>query len=317
MSNTVNPLVSILMPAYNSEEFISQAIDSVLNQTYATWELIIADDGSKDETRKIINSYSDERIKCFHNNENKGYLKTWNRLISKANGEFITFLDSDDTCPNTRLELLLKAFDDNPTIGVVGSNFSYTDLNNKVTATSDFALSHEVVYNNLPNKYNFIGSALMIKREVYEKVGGYNEFFNRIGAEDHYWMFLIMEQFEFINVPQVLYFYRFNPHSVMGDLSENSEKLVVDKLLRHLFNERKEKGSDSLENARIDELKKWLKKELSKVGEYKHQQLNFIAKRRYYEGHKELALKALRKAILLAPYKINYIKDYFYFKRSK
>tara|TARA_B100000963_G_scaffold357034_1_gene378356 strand:+ start:81 stop:392 length:312 start_codon:yes stop_codon:yes gene_type:complete len=103
----------------------------------------------------------------------------------------------------------------------------------------------------------------------------------------------------------------------MGDLSQNSEKLVVDKLLCHLFNERKEKGSDSLENGRKDELKKWLENELSKIGAYKHQQLYFIAKRRFYEGHKKLALKALRRAILLAPYKINYIKDYFYFKRNK
>lgn len=94
----IDGLVSIIMPAYNAEKYISESIESVLVQTYKNWELIIVDDGSQDETKNIIQLYAnrDERIKCIFLNINQGVANARNIAIQNANGRFLAFLDSDD-----------------------------------------------------------------------------------------------------------------------------------------------------------------------------------------------------------------------------
>ena len=91
-------LVSVIMPAYNSEAFISEAIRSVIQQTYQNWELLVIDDASSDSTLKLIQKYSenDNRIKVFKNSANLGTHKARNRGIKAAEGDFIAFLDADD-----------------------------------------------------------------------------------------------------------------------------------------------------------------------------------------------------------------------------
>lgn len=91
-------LVSVIMPAYNCENFIKFSLDSVLAQVYENWELIIVDDCSTDNTKEIINSYmkKDKRIKYYRLNENSGAAIARNKAVEKAKGEFIAFLDSDD-----------------------------------------------------------------------------------------------------------------------------------------------------------------------------------------------------------------------------
>lgn len=92
------PLVSVIMPAYNSEEYISASINSVINQTYQNWELIVIDDGSKDRTIECIRNLQkgDSRICLYKNEHNIGVSKTRNKGVKIAKGEWIAFLDSDD-----------------------------------------------------------------------------------------------------------------------------------------------------------------------------------------------------------------------------
>lgn len=97
-------LVSIVMPSYNSEEYIKASIESVLNQTYSKWELLIVDDCSTDETVEIINSFKDERIKFFQNEANSGAAVSRNKALREAKGQWIAFLDSDDLWLPTKLE---------------------------------------------------------------------------------------------------------------------------------------------------------------------------------------------------------------------
>ena len=116
-------LVSIIMPAYNSEKFIRDGIESVLSQSYKNWELLIVNDCSQDNTARIVNEYSvtDNRIKLFHNEKNSGPAITRNNAINRAKGRFIAFLDSDDIwLPEkltTQIGLMLKE----------GYSFTYTD----------------------------------------------------------------------------------------------------------------------------------------------------------------------------------------------
>lgn len=135
LSNT--PLVSIIIPAYNAEKFIGQTIESVLKQTYSNWELIIVNDGSKDNTQKIIERYSlgDKRISSIIKS-NTGVSDTRNKGIEKAKGEFIALLDADDVWLPANLEKKITVLEKNEAIDFVYSNMLQgdKDLLNQIQA---------------------------------------------------------------------------------------------------------------------------------------------------------------------------------------
>lgn len=109
----VDGLVSIIMPSWNTARFIRESIDSVRNQTYTNWELLIVDDCSTDNTDEIVASYSDERIRYFKNEKNSGAALTRNRAMREARGEWIAFLDSDDLWTTEKLERQLQFMKEN------------------------------------------------------------------------------------------------------------------------------------------------------------------------------------------------------------
>lgn len=106
-----HPLVSVMMPAYNTEKYIGAAIESVLAQTYENWELIIVDDGSTDRTYEVAESYNDPRIKLVRHEHNAGLGKARNTALRLARGKWATWLDSDDVMLPQRLERLLEEAD--------------------------------------------------------------------------------------------------------------------------------------------------------------------------------------------------------------
>lgn len=118
--------VSVLMPVYNTkEEYLREAIESVLNQTFTDFEFIIINDGSTDENvDRVIKSYNDERIKYFYQ-ENRGLPRTRNRLMDMAQGEYLALCDHDDISVPTRFEQEVKILDKNPNIGLVSGSFKF------------------------------------------------------------------------------------------------------------------------------------------------------------------------------------------------
>lgn len=112
-------LVSIIMPSWNTANYIGESIESVINQTYKNWELIIVDDNSSDDTDKVINKFKDKRIKFFKNNKNLGAALTRNRALREAKGEWIAFLDSDDLWSERKIEFQINYMNEN------GYTFSY------------------------------------------------------------------------------------------------------------------------------------------------------------------------------------------------
>lgn len=109
----MNSLVSIVMPAYNSERFIGAAIRSVLDQTYRDWELLIVDDCSTDSTREVVRSFADNRISLLLNSENSGAAMSRNKAIREAKGRWIAFLDSDDLWHPSKLEMQIGYMEKN------------------------------------------------------------------------------------------------------------------------------------------------------------------------------------------------------------
>ena len=104
----MNELVSIIMPSYNTASFISKTIESVLNQTYKNWELLVVDDCSTDGTDEIVSKYNDKRIVYLKNEKNSGAALSRNRALRNAKGKWIAFLDSDDLWHPTKLEKQIK-----------------------------------------------------------------------------------------------------------------------------------------------------------------------------------------------------------------
>ncbi|MBT5402703.1 MAG: glycosyltransferase family 2 protein [Crocinitomicaceae bacterium] len=248
-----NPLISVVMPAYNAENYIEQAISSILNQTYVNIELLIADDGSTDDTKEKINLQlaNDERVKVFHNQSNIGYLKTCNKLKALATGDYITFQDADDFSDLKRLEVLMTKMNEDSTIDVVGSNFCKVLEDGQIVSTSDHAVSHEQLVDSMPETFLFCGASFLLKREVYDNIGGYHEYFDRVGAEDFYWVYLITEKFKVEIINDALYYYRFNPNSVSATAYDKRKLFSVD-LVRFLITQRQNTGSDALTNNRLD-----------------------------------------------------------------
>lgn len=108
------PLISVNLPTFNRASFVAQAMDSVLRQTFANWELNVVDNCSTDGTWEIISSYKDSRIRTYRNEENKGMVFSWNRLVQLSRGQYVCYLADDDWFAPNRLERLLKFLQDNP-----------------------------------------------------------------------------------------------------------------------------------------------------------------------------------------------------------
>ncbi|MCR5610040.1 MAG: glycosyltransferase [Lachnospiraceae bacterium] len=117
----MNELVSIIMPSYNTANLILESIQSVLNQTYTNWELIIVDDCSTDNTEEVVKSINDDRIRFIKKEQNSGAAESRNFALREAKGRWIAFLDSDDLWKKDKLQKQIQFMEDN------GYAFSYTD----------------------------------------------------------------------------------------------------------------------------------------------------------------------------------------------
>lgn len=125
----MNELVSIIMPSYNTAQYIEASIQSVLAQTYENWELIIVDDCSSDHTDAVVASFSDQRIHYLKNETNSGAAVSRNRALQEAKGKWIAFLDSDDLWEPQKLEKQIRFMEEN------GYHFTYTDYRIQLNGT--------------------------------------------------------------------------------------------------------------------------------------------------------------------------------------
>lgn len=116
-----NPMISVVMPVYNCEKYIQEAVDSILKQTYTNFELLIIDNASTDKTIELVQKYDDDRIRILNNEKNMGLLYSLQRGVEEAKGELIARLDGDDTCLSTRFEKQIKYLRENPDVWLCGT----------------------------------------------------------------------------------------------------------------------------------------------------------------------------------------------------
>lgn len=161
-------LVSIITPSYNSEKFIKETIESVLNQTYMNWELLIVDDCSTDESPKIIKEYSkiDSRIKYLRNEKNGGPAISRNRGLDIAKGEYIAFLDSDDFWDKYKLELQINFMKKN-NLSITHSDYFFIDSSGKIIKKVE--TSNEIDYKKLLRGNQFKTMTMMMEKSFIGK----------------------------------------------------------------------------------------------------------------------------------------------------
>ena len=304
--------VSIVIPVYNASKYLKLALDSVVNQTYSNLEILIADDASTDNSKQIIESYSDSRIKLYHNLENIGYLKTCNKLFALATGDYITFQDADDISTIDRIEKQIALFDENHNVACIT-----TDCNviNSEGVFLEYRTS-EIDYSRYRTDaaYNPIicYNSMIFTREVYAKIGGYQLAFDRIGFEDYDYFFRILMQFEVANIAVPLFDYRIHESEVKRHGTNNPAKYYAYDLflyIRKYFIENNEDILD-VENhrayiAKITELEKPYLDDPTLI--LKEHTFYAINRRHYYKGFIN-AIMILRKF----PFKHGSIKHLVY-----
>jgi glycosyltransferase involved in cell wall biosynthesis len=237
--------ISVIIPAYNCEKYIQKCLNSILAQSHQNIEILIADDGSEDRTRKLIDGYSDERIKRFHNNENIGNVRTRNKLFKEATGSYYCIQDADDWSDPDRLKKQISFIQKNNLDGCLCGIKMIKD---------DRVVAHQ-------EKHHFMPATIMISEAAYKTSGGIPVLLERIIAEDNYWLNRIKEKFNIGKLDEQLYFHRSNPSSLTN--SFKLENLTAIPLIAELNRQRKESGSDWVEQNKVTEIKAFKEKLLS------------------------------------------------------
>lgn len=204
----MNSKVSVLMPAYNAEKYIAEAIESILNQTFKDFELIIINDCSTDETWNLIQKYSklDNRIKSFQNTSNLKLSKTLNRGIDLANGKYIARMDADDVSMPERLQKQFDYMEQHPDVGIIGSTMEIMNADGKIIGKRRYGLIDAQIRRNMYRYSPFCHPAIMIRKSILELAGKYDERWNP--AEDYELYFRIGKYSKFANLEDSLLRYR-------------------------------------------------------------------------------------------------------------
>jgi len=194
------PKVSIIIPTYNQSQYLEEAIESVLNQTYKNIEIIIVDDGSTDNTSEVVKSFDNKII--YIQQKNKGASGARNTGIKKANGQYIAFLDADDMWLKNKLEKQIEFIQNNPEIGLLGTGcYQMIDMS-KMIHKKIFPAKNEILQKDLI-KYNpFIQSSVMIKKDVFNHIDLYDEKFKE--SEDYDLWLRIAQKYKVANLEQSL-----------------------------------------------------------------------------------------------------------------
>lgn len=277
-------LVSVIVPVYNGELFLDRCINSVKSQTYENWEMLLVNDGSLDNSKKIIEKYtSDPRIKYFENKKNLGIAATRNRAIEYSKGSYLALLDQDDEWLPQKLEKQISLFEklDN-SYGLVYSNLSvkYSD-GRELEAKKEIEPLRDVDQNFEKLVIsNFIYSpTVMIKRDAIQKVGGFNESILWGGDDYELWL-RIGRKYLFGYIDESLSI----RHEHGKNYSQNKKKVMLETM--RLIENYKDQFSIS---------KELLRKH--KSNKYYRYGLEAIKIKRYSEG-----LSFIAKSLLISTY---------------
>ncbi|MCC3428674.1 MULTISPECIES: glycosyltransferase [unclassified Microcoleus] len=275
------PRVSVIIPAYNCEHYITRAVESAVNQTYQNWEIIVVDDGSTDNTRQTLEPYRD--VIQYVYQENQGAAKARNRACEMAKGEFLAFLDADDFFLPEKLAKQIACFEADPTLGMVQNGWLMVDETGKDIYpvmpwedTPNLDLESFVLHKSVRP------SAMMVRREWWERLGGFDHRFPPTEDLD-FALRLGLKGCKCAWLKEILTCYRQHDSNLMsgGEKVMKSMEIVMEQFF----------AQPNLPD-RI--------RQLQKAERYKS--LVWIAWRMYRDGYLPEMVECLRKSLYYTPY---------------
>lgn len=213
-----NPIVTAYIPCHNYEEYLEQAVQSVLDQTLTSWELIIIDDGSDDDSRALaeeMRARDPDRIRTVRHDEPEGLQACSNKALEMARGRYVMRLDADDYLDENALLVMVEYLDDNPDTALVYPNHFFVDEDGNILGVEQRkSPGEEDQVLDLPAH----GACTMIRKRVLKSVGGYTEVYDR---QDGYELWLkVSRRYEVGHVETPLFFYRQHGDSLTQDVEE-------------------------------------------------------------------------------------------------
>lgn len=227
------PLISVVMVNYNHDDYLEEAVLSVINQTYQNWELILVDDGSTDRSCEIIRSFKDERIKPVFLEKNSHICIATNEGFSRVKGQYIARLDSDDVWESDKLEKQMQYFKDNQDMSICFTKLKIIDENSKTVDRHDAEDLYNLYDNRQEDRYSWlrffffygnslIQSSVLMKTEVVRKIGGFNLAYMQ--AHDFEFFIRAAMWYEFGFVEEALTGYRRSMNQNSSDNPENNRR---------------------------------------------------------------------------------------------
>jgi glycosyltransferase involved in cell wall biosynthesis len=203
----MNPFVSVVLPVYNCPQYVGEAIQSILDQSFTDFELIVIDDGSTDSTPTVLRRYTDPRIRCTRQ-ENRGLAATLNRGIELARGRYIARQDQDDISLPERIRKQVAYLDAHPMCALVGVWAEIWRESNKTDRahrhpSDNSTLKFELLFNN-----PFVHSSVMLRKSALDHLGAYSTDPGRQPPEDYELWSRIAREYEVGNIPEMLHIYR-------------------------------------------------------------------------------------------------------------
>lgn len=226
---TSNSLVSIVIPAYNAAKFLPEVIQSVLNQSYQNWELLVIDDGSTDNTAELVNEYSeqDSRVHLI-SKENGGVSVARNLGAQLAKGELIAFLDSDDLWLEDKISAHVSYMTSHPQVGVSFGRVELIETDGKTTNKLtdnivDTLQPQDLFYSNP----TVTTSNLVIRKSVFQMLNGFDESMQYNEDIDLLFRLAIQDSWEIKSIDQVLVQYRLHSSGLSSTLMKMEEGWVI------------------------------------------------------------------------------------------
>ncbi|HCM78111.1 MAG TPA: hypothetical protein DIS90_17130 [Cytophagales bacterium] len=249
--------VSIVLPTFNSNNLLGYAVKSILNQTISSWELIVVDDASTDDSVSVIKAFHDSRIKLLTLQTNGGYPTAMNAGIAVAKGKYIARMDADDVCLPNRLEEQLKALELHPQTSFCGINRYRITPGNRLYCDRNIPTDRYILetWNDLMDNHRiFTDPSVMVEKEKILNVGGYRTF-QRSGMDVDLWLRL-MERFgPCVTITTPLFGKRLEP----GSLIFKPETALINQVPRVLARQRQQFGNDAIERGEKIDLETWVK----------------------------------------------------------
>ena len=245
-------LVSIVIPTYNSAEFLPEAIDSVLKQTYPHKEIIVVDDGSTDNTESLVQSYSNQII--YLKKKNQGPASARNFGIKESRGNFIAFLDADDYWLPEKLSDQVEFFALNPEIKIVHTNAWIMEETETIFPVFvNYKPSSGKIFKELflKNRINLL--TVMLKRECFNVIKGFDESRELIGLEDYELWLRMSRKFKIGYLDRILAVYRLHDNNISNEKELVRSNLFLVEKFGHLFGSKNDNC-----NRLISEKKKFL-----------------------------------------------------------